>query len=381
MANADLAQLEKESAKPLATPGPSVPALAALLDETAGLITRYIALPGEGVQMLVALWIAMTYTFRKFSFCGYLALRSATPRCGKSRLLRLMAQLANGNPPVTGTPSAALLIRRTRDVFILDEVDKLRNADKDAYGEVIAVLNIAFDSGGCFEKLEKTSGGGWAPKRFPVYGPVALAGIERLADTLGDRAFQLQMKRSPTRLPRLNSRRFADIAATLREGFASWAEHHTAAIESVYLALPDELTDLTGFDDRFQDIAEPLVVLATLADAEQSNGATPILPRLLTGLRAAAGQREPSGRERELSAFLALIDDRLPSGADELFLSSSELLEAFREHPDLSRIETGRALAGLLKHFELTPGTNTTKTIRGYWIRRAWLDEWTARYA
>ena len=33
--------------------------------------------------------------------------------------------------------------------------------------------------------------------------------------------------------------------------------------------LPDELPQLREFDDRFQDLAEPLLVIASLADEER----------------------------------------------------------------------------------------------------------------
>lgn len=360
--------------------GPSAPRLADLLDEVAGLIDNYTTMPRDGLSMLIAAWIASTYTFKRFRYCGYLRLRSATPRCGKSRLLSLVAAVSNGEPPVTSAPSAALLIRRTRPVLLLDEVDRLRNADKETYGDVLGVLNVGFEAGGTFEKLEKAKGGQWEVKAFPVYGPVALAGLEHVADTLADRAFSIQMKRAPKRLPRLNRRRLTETAQRVRQDFEVWASRRGDDIEKVYAALPDEVPILATFDDRFQDIAEPLVVLASVADDERGNDAPPVLPRLLRGLRAAAGHREPSGRERELAAFLDLVEDRLPGTAEDVFIASADLLEAFREHPDLSRIESGRSLAGLLKNFELYAGTNSAKTTRGYTVTRAWIEEWRTRY-
>ena len=48
---------------------------------------------------------------------------------------------------------------------------------------------------------------------------------------------------------------------------------------------------------------------------------------------------------------------------------------------DLAFIETGRKLAGLLKHFDLCPSFNHAKTERGYWIKRSWIETWRERYA
>src|SRR5512138_356439 len=73
-----------------------VPRLADLLDEIEHLILRVVRLPNVAFAMFIALWIVETYTFERFRYCGYLALRSATPRRGKTLLMRILSQLANG---------------------------------------------------------------------------------------------------------------------------------------------------------------------------------------------------------------------------------------------------------------------------------------------
>ena len=129
--------------------------LADLLEEIALLIRRYIQLPAPDLALVIACWITLTYLYQRVQYCGYLALRSATPRCGKSRLLRLIALLARGEPPITTMPTAATLFRTTREVLILDEVDRLRNADRDTFGDVLAVLNAGFEHGATVERVEK----------------------------------------------------------------------------------------------------------------------------------------------------------------------------------------------------------------------------------
>ena len=88
------------------------------------------------------------------------------------------------------------------------------------------------------------------------------------------------MERSAQRMPRLNLRKMGDVFEQLRLGFQSWADTRGLQILETYDSLPDELDCLNGFDDRFQDIAEPMIVLALLADAERPEGPA-ILPRLL----------------------------------------------------------------------------------------------------
>jgi hypothetical protein len=325
--------------------------------------------------MLLAVWIAGTYNFDRFRYCGYLALRSATPRCGKTLLMRILSQSANGMPSITSMPTPAVLFRGTRPVLLLDEVDKLRNADKEKYGEVLAVLNCGFEKGAVIERCNRKT---FDVESYQVYGPKALAGIEGIADTLADRSFQIQMERSAQRMPRLNLRKLDDLFVQLRVGLQGWTDQYGDQLAEVYDDLPDQLPCLDGFDDRFQDIAEPLVVLATLADTERPEGPA-ILAQLLNGLNAAAGRREPSGRERQILAFLDIAATKLGE-ADEVFIRSADLLADCAVIEDLAFIETGRKLAGLLKHFDLCPNFNHAKTERGYWIKRLWIETWRGRY-
>ncbi|MCM3901643.1 MAG: DUF3631 domain-containing protein [Pyrinomonadaceae bacterium] len=376
-----LALLEKEAKSPLGPqshngdPPSETPRLADLLDELDVLIRRFVQLPKAALSILLAVWLVGTYTFHKFRYCGYLALRSATPRCGKTLLMRILSQSANGTPSITSLPTPAVLFRSTRPVLLLDEVDKLRNVDKEKYGEVLAVLNCGFEKGAVIERCNRKT---FDVESYNVYGPKALAGIEGIADTLADRSFQIQMERSAHRMPRLNLRKMDDLFVQLRAGLQGWADDHGDQIDEVYDGLPDQLDCLDGFDDRFQDIAEPLIVLATLADAERPDGPA-ILPRLLEGLKAAAGRREPSGRERQILAFLDIAARKLGE-ADEVFVRSADLLADCATIEDLAFIETGRKLAGLLKHFDLCPSFNPAKTERGYWIKQFWITTWRGRY-
>lgn len=180
---------------------PPSPRLADLLDQVAHLLNHFSRLPNPNLAVLIACWIGLTYCYELFRYCGFLALRSATPRCGKTRLLRSVALTAFESPKIQPTPTPAVLFRRKGKVLILDEVDKLRNTDKENFGLVMAILNVSFEAGAMVERTEKTKDG-FEVKEYPVYRPVALAGIEGLADTLADRAFQIQMERTPARMPR-----------------------------------------------------------------------------------------------------------------------------------------------------------------------------------
>ena len=59
---------------------------------------------------------------------------------------------------------------------------------------------------------------------------------------------------------------------------------------------------------------------------------------------------------------------------DEVFVRSAELLADCTVIEDLAFIDTGRKLAGLLKHFDLAPKSNGAE--RGYNVSRQWVEEW-----
>lgn len=351
-------------------------------------IQHYFKLPDPAVAMLMACWIANTHIYTAFRYTGYLTLRSATPRCGKTRLLRFIGVLSRGAPKPTTAPTAAVLYRSKREVLLLDEVDGLRNRDKDTHGVVVAVLNVGFEEGGMIERLEKDEEGNFTVREFPVYGPKALAGIENVTDTIADRAFVIEMYRSDQRMPRLNMRKLDTAFRVQRERLQRWTEAHQEIVRARYDDLPSELPELAGFDDRFQDISEPLVVLAILADEERPERPL-ILPRLLEGLRAVAGRRTVSSRERGLRVVLDIFESRWGMEFDvadklvekeDLFIGSEDLLEECQRADELNWIGSTTALAGFLKHFELYPTRDTHGQRRGYRVTREWVQRWRRSY-
>lgn len=355
---------------------PPEPQLGDLIETIQSHLTRYIDFDEDSLATVIACWITLTYCYESFDYCGYLAIRSPTPRCGKSRLLKLIRLFCVDLSPITTQPTGATLYRTNRKVQLLDEIDQLRNKDKEAFAIAIAVLNSGFEKGGVVERCEK-EGGKFVMREYPTYGPKALAGIESLADTLADRCFHIPMKRTPRRMPRLNLRKLNDRAEEVRTQLALWFEQREEELQTLYEQLPDETAYLKGFDDRFQDISEPLTILATLADEERQS--TAILPKLLQGLRRCSNRREPSGRERDLCAFLDLVEPLLGSKT-ETFIESERLLALAQNHEGIHRIESTKGLASFLGHFDLAPRKSPDGGKRGYMITREWVAEWDTRY-
>ncbi len=353
--------------------------LADELEKIESLIQRHVELSCPELAMLLAAWIVNTYTFEFFDYCGYLHIQSATPMCGKTILLKVLRYLSKGKPPILTAPTAAGLFRSPHKILLIDEAEKLRDHDRENFGTLMAVLNAGIEKDGQVSRLIKNTRGDYDAQYFPVYGPKALAGIEDIADTLESRSFHIRMQRSTRGRRRLRGRTFDQEAQPIRDRLEEWAGANEAPLRVLYDKLvtsPDSLGPLKGFDERFQDLAEPLVLLVTVADEERPEG-PPLLPRFLAGLEAAWARRTPLGRECQIKAFLKLARTRL-GDTDHVFISSQELLNEFQGVPALAEIHSFNKLADLLKPFDLAPRSNGRE--RGYDITHNWVDEWSTRY-
>lgn len=349
--------------------------LAPLVEEIATTIQRYVELEAPELAYLLALWVVQTYEIETFNFCGFLSVQSASPRCGKSRLLEVLGCFTREVTPLRTMPSPAVLYRNQNSVIFLDEVDSLRNSDKERYGEIIALLNVAFKKGSVVERCHKQT---LKVEAYPAYRVFAFAGLNSLADTLSDRCFTIRLRRSPVKMPRFNLSKVEMEARDLRAAICQWWEINSEQVKEVYDDLPDETPELKAYDDRLQDISEPLLVLALVADAEMGNGVA-MVPRLLEALAYVGQRREGSVVEDNLRAFLDLADEQL-GGREELFIPSKDILELCQEREGLEWLDNPRRLKGFLKKFEVFPKNQSGK-VRGYWISREWVQEWRARYA
>jgi hypothetical protein len=352
--------------------------LADLLDQIAALILEYVELAHRELSMLLAVWIANTYTYECFDYSGYLHIQSETPQCGKTTLLKTIRYCSKGKPPILAAPTAAVVIRSKHAVLLIDEAERLRDHDKENFGTLLTALNAGVEKEGQVDRLRKLKDGSYEPESFAVYRPKALAGIEDIADTLESRSFHIRMKRAEKRPKRLRGRIFEQAAQPIRQQLEQWAQWNEEVLREAYdklLENQDGIALLGGYDDRFQDLAEPLVLLASVADEERPDG-LPILPRLMAGLEAAYGRRT-STIEGRFKTFLALARKRLVN-APSMFVSSVDLVSSCKEYPALADISSPAALAAFLKPFDLEP--HSTGAVRGYTLTRVWLDKWSVRY-
>jgi len=134
--------------------------MAQALDGLAGYLARYVFLRHRRAPLWVGAWTLATWCYRAFRIFPYLSIRSAEKRCGKSRLLGLLARVGFNASPVTAHPTEAQLYRsaaRTGGVQLFDEMETLRG-DRERFDALISVLNVGFERGGVVTRLERRGG-------------------------------------------------------------------------------------------------------------------------------------------------------------------------------------------------------------------------------
>ena len=347
---------------------------------------RYVIFRDARVSLLLAVWTMGTYAHRVFRVFPYLALRSPTKRCGKSRVLDLLSSAAFNASARILNPTEAQLFRgpsKNAGSLMLDEVEHLRG-NKETFQAVLQVLNSRYERGGVVTRLEKTREGKYEEVRFPTYAPLALAGISRLAETLEDRAILIFMARKTRaeKVERFSPGRLEAEAQALRDACYIWALTHAADLAEVYEA--DAFPGLDVLDDRARDLWEPLISIALLADAEDKGaGDRTEFARTLAELAADLSGVRDEG-DTTLNKLIGALAGIRKEEDRETF-TPSELLK-FLKPMGFDWVRSTRHLAGLLNPLGLVARSDKIlvegerKTVRHYYLDSDTLEDLRCRY-
>jgi len=323
------------------------------LDELADFCSRYVVFRDQRDPPFLAAWTLGTYCYRAYKVFPYLHLRSATRRCGKTRVLKLLSRVAFNAAPVTTIPTEAQLYRaaaRTSGTQLFDEMDKLRG-DQERFEAVISVLNVGFEAGGAVTRLEKR-GEKFIEIAYEVYAPRALAGLTRLKDTLEDRVLPLFMLRKRRNEPVARFTRAVDAEAqALRAKCALACLAHVGDILTGYDAAQGVL-EREAIDDRAVDLWAPLVALTLVADAEDGGERTVRLLSLARDL--AAGLRDDEAETGTTARLIEALEGVRQERGETL--TPTELLNALRTRSGWDWMKSTRALATLLNPLGLFSG-------------------------
>ena len=348
---------------------------AALLDDTAELIRRYVEMPATSVTA-VALWVAHTWVHDRLEISTFLNITSATKRCGKSLLMEVLVALVWKPLPASGRITPAALFRtveRYTPTLLLDEADTFLGADQELRGLVNGSQrrDLAY--------VTRLVGDDHEPRSFRTWCAKAISGIGSLPDTVLDRSLLIGLERRPPNtggLPRWRDRdkqAIADLNCKLARWIADNGD--TVLDRRNTVAFPPVL------NDRARDAWEALLAIGDVAGVEWA-GRTGRAYRACEAINASA-EPETGAPEMLLADLWQVFRDagnptHLPTGKIDPAHSSPQpailpALVAMEDRPwsewTRSRPLSPRGLAKLLKDFGIAPGTirlDSGATPKGY---------------
>ena len=171
--------------------------LAEALDLARAKLTRYVVFPCPEAADAATLYAAATHAVTKLEFAARLVVKSPVKRCGKSRLLDVLAQLVR-RPLLTSDISAAALVRSIDPgdppTLMLDEADATFGALKgDEKAEHLrGILNAGFGRDRPYRRWDVTTRD---VEDCATFAMAVLAGIGSLPDTIEDRAVIIELRR------------------------------------------------------------------------------------------------------------------------------------------------------------------------------------------
>jgi hypothetical protein len=355
--------------------------VAGALDALTRYLERYLVFRDSRTAEWVATWALGTWCFRAFTSFPYLWIRSAEKRCGKTRLMRLLARVAFNCSASTVNPTEAGLYRaaeRTSGTQLIDEADNLKGAGKDKadpMAALISVLNAGFEAGGAVSRLEKR-GESFVNVDYAAYCPRIIVGLKGLKDTLEDRSLPVLMVRKRRDEPVARMGRASEAeAATLRQDCAlavlSTIRDILRAYEKTFAVL-----EAAGIDDRAVDLWAPLLALAMVADVERDGTRARRLTQIAQETGEARDASESTGHTAGLVAAL-----QQTAGTSDRVLSPTELLAALRAAGQ-TWLKSAKTLHSALAPLGLYSRAvwNEGKARRGYHLEVAPLADLASRF-
>lgn len=262
-----------------------------LLDRIHTTLRRFVVAPNSAL-IATTLWIVFTYLIENKSVIvsPRLMITSPEKRCGKTRLLEIIAALAFR--PVPASNISPSIIYRACDIcpltLLIDEADTFVKGREELRG----LLNSGHTRSGAYVmRSVSPDERNWIPKRFSTWGAFAVAAIGRLPDTWLDRSIEVRLQR---KLRSEKVHRFLQRDSlgrrrlkVLAQKIARWVADNQDAVVGA------AVEPLKEINDRADDNWEVLLAIATVAGGEW-----------LTWARAAAVELS---REMDVESFRTML--------------------------------------------------------------------------
>jgi hypothetical protein len=360
---------------PPVPPIPGTPSGAGLLEGLHAALTRYVIFPSPQAADAVTLWTAATHAQPAWEHAPRLAVVSPLKRCGKSRLLDVVAETCYG-PLITVNATIAAVVRsigQDPPTLLVDEADTLWGTRKqaDSNEDLRGLLNAGHQRNRPMLRWDVTSR---TLDQLDTFAMALLAAIGELPDTIMDRAVVIRMRRRAPgeHVQPYRTRRDAPPLNQLRDHLTGWARQQLRELQQATPTMP--------LEDRAADTWEPLVAIADLA-----GGDWPARARDAAATMTAAEAQQ----EEDTSASVRLLGDlREVFGAAEALYTTS-ILEALHKLEDAPWPDwyghplSTRDLARLLRPYDIRSKSvrehGTGPSLKGY--ARADLHDAWQRYA
>ncbi len=316
-----------------------------LLNRITTALRCYVVMPPHAAEA-VALWVMHCHAFELWRHTPRLGVLAPEKECGKSTLLDVLLCLAPRAIKTENLSTATMfrVVDQFRPTLLVDEFDTFLKDNEELRG----ALNAGHAKGGRHLRCE---GDDNKVRAFRTFGPVALAGIGRLPETLADRSIIITMQK---RKPDENVQDFHDDrVGRLRElasQAARWVQDHEIALREAEPTMPQ------GINNRRANKWRPLLSIADTAGGEWPERARQAAVALTMG----AGDDAISIRAELLEDIRAVFNEL---GYDHLF--SEEIVDRLHQMEDRLWPEYGKQrkpitknqVARLLKPFGVAPTT------------------------
>jgi Protein of unknown function (DUF3631) len=341
---------------------PPRPQGAGLLGELHAALCRYVVLPSAQAADAVTLWVAATHAQPAWEHAPRLAVVSPLKRCGKSRLLDVVAETCHA-PLITVNATIAAVVRSIGEdppTLLVDEADTLWGTRKvaDSNEDLRGLLNAGHQRNRPMLRWDITTR---TLDRLDTFAMALLAAIGELPDTIMDRAVVVRMRRRAPgeQVQPYRIRRDAPPLNQLRDRLTGWVREHLRELRHATPQMP--------LEDRAADTWEPLIAVADLAGGDWPDRAR----SAATLMTAAEAQQEEdtSAGVRLLGDLRAVFDQ-----ADALY--STTILDRLHKLEDApwadwyGRALSTRELAKLLRPYGICSKSvrehGTGASLKGY---------------
>jgi len=351
-----------------------------LLIEIVELLKGHVVFKNEWQVYIIAIWIMGTHLYRSFPLYPYILLQSPTKRCGKTRVLELISALGFNSDGVETCPTEAVLFRDPAirgGILPWDEAENLTTKEKVEHR---AILNVSYRKGG---RVLRCEGDKHEVKRFEVYRPIALAGINYISDTTADRSLKIELirKRRNDKVKRMHIVRMYKKLQPLRNKLFLFGLERSREIVEGYENFNDDYI-VDDIDDRLRELFEVIIATTTgIFDTDKKDFSNAIA-QIQHGMQVLGKVRASEETDVTFIRSIEIFKDFFESELQDKIIFTTGQATEFFQNNGFDWIEKNSQTQGILRKLGFHSDNNKVggKSVRSYEILSKAIDDLWQRY-